>query len=63
MTLFLSQSIFTPPERVSETFVRRSPSAAQSSAEPSTLIPRSAACCTWSKSSAVWSMVFAGMQA
>ena len=42
VTLFLSQSIFTPPARVSETFVRRSPSAFQSSDASLTVTPRSA---------------------
>ena len=63
VTLFLSQSIFTPPERPSETFVRRSASASQSSAAPSTVTPSSAELRAWSKISAVCSIVFAGMQA
>jgi hypothetical protein len=62
-TLFLSQSIFTPPERVSETLVRRSPSAFQSRVARLTLTPSSALFWAWSKTSAVCSMVLAGMHA
>ena len=43
--LVLVQSILTPPESVSETLARRSPSASQSSAAPLTLTPSSALCC------------------
>ena len=61
--LFLSQSIFTPPESVSETLARRSPSAFQSMDALVTFTPRSAEFCAWSRTSAEWSIVFAGMQA
>jgi hypothetical protein len=63
VTLFLSHSIFTPPESASETFARRLLSASQSSDAPSTLTPRSALFRAWSRTSAVCSIVFAGMQA
>jgi hypothetical protein len=62
-TLFLSQSIFTPPASASETFARRFESASQSRLAPSTLMPSSAPFWAWSSSSAVCSIVFAGMQA
>ena len=63
VTLFLSQSIFTPLESPSETAARRSASAFQSIDAFVTLIPSSAPFWAWSKTSAVWSIVFAGMQA
>ena len=46
-----------------ETLARRSPSASQSSSAAETFTPSSAPFTAWSKTSAVWSIVFAGMQA
>jgi hypothetical protein len=48
VTLFLSQSIFTPLESDSETAARRFPSASQSREAPSTVTPRSALLSDWS---------------
>ena len=62
--MFLFQRNSTPSSSVLETFVRRSCSAFQSIEVLPALMPSSApsALTAW-KTSAVWSTVFAGMQA
>ena len=61
--LFFFQSIWTPLERVSETPARRFSSASQSTVTSLAVIPSSAPFFAWSYSSALWRIVFAGMQA